>query len=89
MKPDDGGPAFPCVESEVRYYKNWNDRDKEWVPSTSVDKTPTSGMSLRDYFAAKAMQALIANPECCNMSKTSIAEWAYNMAVVMLKEREK
>ena len=48
------------------------------------------GMTLRDYFAAKAMQSGISNSavrgsiyECSEMAK-----FAYDMADAMLKERE-
>lgn len=47
------------------------------------------GMTLRDYFAAKAMQGLIA---CGGVSDTTakwIAEIAYCYADAMLAEREK
>ena len=43
-----------------------------------------SGMSLRDYFAAKAMQALITN----NILYSEIAHKAYKMADTMLKARQ-
>jgi hypothetical protein len=47
------------------------------------------GMTLRDYFAAKAMQGLVAgsNPEH-SINLHGAAEWAYNMADAMLKARE-
>ena len=44
----DGGPAFPVPYS--------NEADGPMV-------MPTTGMTLRDYFAAKALQGLLANPE--------------------------
>ena len=43
--------------------------------------TPFEGMSLRDYFAAKAMQALIQRDE------QSIAWEAYRLADEMMKAR--
>ncbi len=44
------------------------------------------GMTLRDYFAAKAMQALITK----NISKmATITDISYKMADFMLEEREK
>lgn len=42
------------------------------------------GMTLRDYFAAKAMQALIDNDTLFS----DIAIQAYQLADAMLKERE-
>ena len=47
------------------------------------------GMTLRDYFAAKAMQGLVAgaNPEH-GINLPGAAEWSYNMADAMLKARD-
>ncbi|QIU89428.1 hypothetical protein [Yokenella regensburgei] len=42
------------------------------------------GMTLRDYFAAKAMQAMIAAHE----PQGAIPGWAYEMADEMLRARE-
>ena len=53
-------------------------------------KTYHSGISLRDYFAAKAMQGILAgtiSPESV-WSQDDVAETAYNMADCMLKARE-
>jgi len=49
-----------------------------------------SGMSLRDYFAAKAMQGMIANPSYSanDWSKRDIAIQSYEMADAMLRARE-
>lgn len=46
------------------------------------------GMTLRDYFAAKAMLAYWADPDVAPDHKTAAA-WAYEMADEMLKAREK
>lgn len=55
-------------------------------------------MTLRDYFAAKAMQALIASPKDFTADADSgepmnfwsdFASGAYQIADAMLKEREK
>jgi len=47
------------------------------------------GMTLRDYFAAKAMQGLLSasNPLVANIG--GIAKAAYDMADAMLAERNK
>ena len=54
-----------------------------------------SGMSLRDYFAAKAMQSLIINEEVLKESTEQnvdlpklVAYMAYDMADEMMKARE-
>ena len=46
------------------------------------------GMTLRDYFAAKAMQAIVTQPtwETCPVEK--VACWSYEQADAMLKARE-
>ena len=46
------------------------------------------GMTLRDYFAAKAMLAYWADPDVAPDHKTAAA-WAYEMADAMLKARKK
>jgi hypothetical protein len=49
------------------------------------DKT---GMTLRDYFAAKAMQAFLSRDSSCTSPDEIIAQDAYNTADAMLKARE-
>ena len=47
------------------------------------------GMTLRDYFAAKAMQAMIASPHMPSaFDMQPVAEKAYIIAEAMLKARE-
>ena len=48
------------------------------------------GMTLRDYFAAKAMQGMVANPSYSinDWSKRDIAIQSYEMADSMMKTRE-
>jgi hypothetical protein len=51
---------------------------------------PNQGMTLRDYFAAKAMQGMLANDiECGPEQVPIIVESAYVLADAMLKERLK
>lgn len=47
------------------------------------------GMSLRDYFAAKAMAALVVLPTWPGSEVEEDARVAYSMADAMLKERAK
>jgi hypothetical protein len=47
---------------------------------------PNQGMTLRDYFAAKAMQGLLAGTK--TGSATVLATDSYKMADAMLKARE-
>ncbi len=46
------------------------------------------GMTLRDYFAAKAMQGLLAADTQFTMGYGGLAEMAFNQADAMLKARE-
>ena len=46
-----------------------------------------AGMTLRDYFAAKAMQAAIARDAHGNRNMGQHADFAYVMAEAMLKAR--
>lgn len=45
------------------------------------------GLSLRDYLAARAMQGMLANPDCDLGPLTEIPGAAYEMADAMLKAR--
>jgi hypothetical protein len=56
---------------------------------TDHNKNVAEGMTLRDYFAAKAMQGLLSarNPLVTNIG--GIAEAAYEMADAMLAESNK
>lgn len=81
---NDGGPAFPRTGSKTIEGYGVNEQD---------------GMSLRDYFAAKALQGLCANPGAAfqanartgwgfvNCDGTEVAALAYTMAEAMLKNR--
>lgn len=91
-KINDGGPAFPG-----QWY------DFQPLTGEQVVREQWGGMSMRDYFAAKAMAALIAEP--LNEGRLSmawhltshlqlaagpetIAHAAYMMADAMLRARE-
>lgn len=68
-----GGPAFPLSEDLLRH----------------PDPRHVMGMTLRDYFAAKAMQGWSANPIPQDSSIQDVAEWSYRQADAMLRERAK
>ena len=53
-------------------------------PTATLAQKTEGGMTLRDYFAAKAMQALIDNDTLFS----DIAIQAYQLADAMLKARE-
>lgn len=47
-----------------------------------------TGMTLRDYFAAKAMQAMLSSPNCpLNVRESELAKQAYSAADAMLEAR--
>ena len=52
----------------------------------SMGEVTHEGMTLRDYFAAKAMASVIARGDDTN--RPGMAEWSYAMADAMLKARE-
>jgi hypothetical protein len=66
-----GGPAFPFP---AYTYPNGEINHGE------------GGMTLRDYFAAKAMQGLLY--DSCSLGKDNLARFAYQCADEMLKARE-
>lgn len=59
-------------------------------PSNHDPKTGTMqlGMELRDYFAAKAMQAFLSRRESITCPDEIIAQDAYNAADAMMKARD-
>ena len=67
-----GGPAFP--------YPFYDEKGH------CVDGI--EGMTLRDYFAAKALQSILIDPRIDNDSYRECAEGAYKAADAMLKARE-
>ena len=52
------------------------------------DDEDFNGMSLRDYFAAKAMQGFAADPNMSDKTAEEIAELAYIWADAMIRARE-
>lgn len=80
---NNGGPAFPGEVILGYHYVN----NVSNVPETE----PTSGMSLRDYFAGKAVQGeLMAQGDDTGywVDFDKLAIRAYNIADAMLKVRE-
>lgn len=57
--------------------------------TTEATKVTVLGMSLRDWYAGQAMQAIITSPHCnVDRSIQSIAADAFNMANEMMKRRK-
>jgi len=88
MSTNNGGPAFPEYASDHR------------GAACYTTFSPKGGITIRDYFAAKAMQAILSNDGA--VSRTSeaasrelvspdclVATSAYAIADAMLREREK
>lgn len=85
-KINDGGAAFPVTQSPV-------------MNNGESAVYPEAGMSLRDYFAAKAMQGLLANSGgpiqangmsgwgTTNCNEKDIAGYAYFIADAMIAAR--
>lgn len=75
---DTGGPAFPRPAGDFNGTRHGNGAQ--------------SGMTLRDYFAAKAMQAVIVNSDQGSVSIGEVDLWigsyAYSVADAMLKARQ-
>jgi hypothetical protein len=53
-----------------------------------VSHITEQGMTLRDYFAAKAMQGLVENANWRGMPEDALAKEAYKLANEMLKARQ-
>lgn len=70
---NDGGSAFPQTETEY---------GADFTRSLS-----TGGMTLRDYFAAAALQGMLSDSEF-DVGCSATAELAYGYADAMLKARK-
>jgi len=66
--------AFPVINPN--YDGNWN------------KEAHIKGMTLRDYFATKAMQSFIINAGYGSIDLKNIAQASYQAADAMLKQRE-
>lgn len=80
---NNGGPAFPSLNAEFTGISSDGQERFEIQPS--------GGMTLRDYFAAKAMQSHLAIIDTYpdERWREGLAMDAYSMADAMLKERDK
>lgn len=83
MKANNGGPAFPSQHTIA---------DGAFNPHTGTVAKGNQvyielGASLRDYFAAQAMQGMLAASE--NYPTPELANYAYQVADAMLAERAK
>ena len=93
---DNGGPAFPRPASDQTERDPANGSNYKWSPKSQ------EGMTLRDYFAAKAMQGVVSSIATeddyrrlsghASASGLTVSEWiardAFKQADAMLKARE-
>ena len=83
MNKDTGGPAFPGLKLTSAHGNITSAQGSEYKP--------IGGMTMRDYFAAKAMQGLLAEaPSSKDVAEATntLAHFAYTIADAMLKARE-
>ena len=73
-KQKDGGPIYPIFEARHA--------------NADYDITHI-GMSLRDYFAAQALQGMISADHKSERSMSEMVTLAYKIADAMIAEREK
>jgi hypothetical protein len=74
QKINNGGPAFPRAAGDYTGTRHGNHAQ--------------TGLSLRDYFAAKAMQGIAASVGAAQMRVDEAADFAYLIADAMLDARE-
>jgi hypothetical protein len=70
--------------------KPYQDLAFPFSPNQSVgggSMMPDRGMTLRDYFAAKAMQGIVSDPNV-TVGWEKTAAWAYSMADAMMEARK-
>ncbi len=100
---DTGGPAFPMqdpqaihayAQARVEFLSsvkrespmNTAERDAEYIQARAE---AIGGLTLRDYFACKALSGLVAS--CTNGQELAIrqaAKWCYEMADAMLEAKK-
>ena len=85
MSNKTGGPAFPMMHK-------WRADSYGAAANTGYEvEEYYAGMTLRDYFAAKAMQGALAGLSTRGevLSYTELAGFSYEVADAMIAEREK
>lgn len=79
----DGGPAFPSAQPESVFVEELGRYDDRLGP-------PQGGMSLRDYFAAKAMSGMCAIAPWPRLDDAvEMSKRAYVFADAMLEARKR
>lgn len=90
---NNGGPAFPMQDQQaihdyavasVSGITDIDERDRAYLKARA---DAIGGLTMRDYFAAKAMQAICTHPAATNWTNEGVAIAAYQQADAMLKFR--
>lgn len=95
MSIETGGPAFPMQEPQAIHafaiaavdgITDPDERDRAYLKARAE---AVGGMSLRDYFAAKAMQGMMAGGNIrSGTTNAEVATVAYGLADAMLRARQ-
>ena len=89
-----GGPAFPLQQPQAIHayavaaidgITDFDERDRAYLKARGE---AVGGATLRDYFAARAMQGMAAHPESDKWPADGIAKAAYQQADAMLAARK-
>jgi len=83
MKIKTGGSAFPEIYTDAKV----NEHNQEYGDTYSV-----GGMTLRDYFSAKAMQGVLSSPDLKSEIQNNpqwVAALSFRFADAMIRERDK
>jgi hypothetical protein len=83
VSKDNSGPAFPVIETDIQWLGDHGE-------DGAVPKIYSmGGMTLRDYFAAQALQGICAsNSQICE-ERRSLARRCYEYADDMIAERNR
>lgn len=96
MTRKDGGTAFPMQDpqtihayaqaaTEAAKHDNDEDREQTYIAARAE---AVGGLSIRDYFAAKAMQGICSHADTWGLATSpKIAQAAYELADAMLAAR--
>ena len=74
-----GGPAFPCEVGPASDGHTIQTGNMQWMQP---------GMTMRDYFAGRAMQSYLLDKDRDSFTFEQWAQASYEMADAMLKARE-